>query len=163
MREADLPAEQPEAQEEARVSRPDADARRTGGAAVPARSRPCPPVGLIWRVRGRETFRELARAPARRRGPLSLRFVPDERAVPPRVAYALGRSVGSAPVRNRLRRRLRAAIHERAALLAPGSYLVGAGPGAVTMSPDELRGAVAELLRGVRAGGVPGAGDGASR
>ena len=50
--------------------------------------------------------------------------IADPAAVPPRVAFAVGRSVGSAPVRNRVRRRLRALA--RAHELAPGWYLIGA-------------------------------------
>lgn len=55
----------------------------------------------------------------------------------PRVAFAIGRRVGSAVARNRLRRRLRAALAELE--LAPGSYLVSAGSEAVHLSPTELR------------------------
>ena len=42
------------------------------------------------------------------------------------MAFSVGRSVGSAPVRNRIRRRLRAIARARASQLAPGWYLVGA-------------------------------------
>ena len=42
------------------------------------------------------------------------------------MAFSVGRSVGSAPVRNRIRRRLRAIARARAGQLAPGWYLVGA-------------------------------------
>ena len=42
------------------------------------------------------------------------------------MAFSVGRSVGSAPVRNRIRRRLRAIARARAGHLAPGWYLVGA-------------------------------------
>ena len=145
-READLPAEQPEAQEEARVPRPDADASRAGGAAQAPGPGPRPPVGLIWRVRGHATFRDLARAPAHRRGPLAIRYLPQPAGEPPRVAYAIGRRVGNAPTRNRLRRRLRAVVQADADRLAPGAYLVAAGPAAVSLGPAELRAAVAELI-----------------
>ena len=50
----------------------------------------------------------------------------DPSAVPPRVAYAVGRSAGNAVDRNRVRRRLRALVHAHAAELVPGWYLVGA-------------------------------------
>jgi len=53
-----------------------------------------------------------------------------------RVAYALNRSVGTAVVRNRLRRRLREVL--RSAPLAPGAYLVSASVAATTLSRDEL-------------------------
>jgi ribonuclease P protein component len=54
-----------------------------------------------------------------------------------RVAYAVGRTVGGAVVRNRVRRRLRALV---AALpLAPGDYLVSVGPEAADLPFPELR------------------------
>lgn len=59
---------------------------------------------------------------------------------PPRVAYAVGRSVGGAVVRNRVRRRLAGSMAARAAALAPGAYLVGAGPRAAEASFLELDG-----------------------
>lgn len=66
---------------------------------------------------------------------------------PPRVAYAIGRSAGNAVVRNRVRRRLRAAVAEHADRLRPATaYLVSAGPGAVAMSAAELSRTLARLL-----------------
>jgi ribonuclease P protein component len=60
---------------------------------------------------------------------------------PPRVAYAVGRSVGGAVVRNRVRRRLRAVLHAETARsgLPAGLYLVGARPSAASASFAELR------------------------
>ncbi len=50
---------------------------------------------------------------------------------PPRVAFSVGRPVGNAVARNRVRRRLRAAMHEHADCLQPGAaYLVRTTPGA---------------------------------
>jgi ribonuclease P protein component len=58
---------------------------------------------------------------------------------PPRVAYAVGRRVGGAVARNRVRRRLRAVVAAEAAVLAPAHvYLVGAGPAAAKTSYREL-------------------------
>lgn len=66
---------------------------------------------------------------------------------PPRVAYAVGRGVGNAVARNRLRRRLREAVRGHAALLQPASaYLVGAGPEALDMSWNALSEAVSGAL-----------------
>jgi ribonuclease P protein component len=65
----------------------------------------------------------------------------------PCVAYAVGRSVGNAVERNRLRRRLRAVVRAHGHLLRPDTaYLLSAGPRAAAMSPAELTGAVADLL-----------------
>lgn len=66
---------------------------------------------------------------------------------PPRVAYAVGRAAGNAVARNRLRRRLRAAVREHADLLEPGvAYLVGAGREALGVSYETLSAAVARAL-----------------
>ena len=66
---------------------------------------------------------------------------------PPRVAYAVGRPVGNAVERNRVRRRLREAVRSHSALLRPASaYLVGAGPEALDMSWDDLCEAVSRAL-----------------
>jgi ribonuclease P protein component len=79
-------------------------------------------------------------------GPITVTFVHDEVATPPRVAYSVGRKVGSAVIRNRLRRRLRAIVADYAARLAPGAYLISARPRAAQMSFDELRSAVGGAL-----------------
>jgi ribonuclease P protein component len=62
-----------------------------------------------------------------------------------RVAFAVGRQVGTAVVRNRVRRRLRAAARDLD--LQPGAYLVGAGPEAVGLPYPELQGHLAEAVR----------------
>jgi len=93
-----------------------------------------------WRVRDRASFAALRRSGARRRvGPLTItRLEPAAGGSPvPAVAFAIGRSLGGAVDRNRLRRRLRAILAE--VDLAPGTYLVGAGPAAATLSHQELR------------------------
>ena len=55
-------------------------------------------------------------------------WVADNAALPPRVGYAIGRAVGTAVDRNRVRRRLRAIFAEqaRAERVPAGLYLVGA-------------------------------------
>jgi ribonuclease P protein component len=147
MREAHVPAEQPKAQEAPRLPVPHAEPGRSGGAQGPTPARPHAPVGLIWRVRDRATFAVLARAERRARGPVTIRFVPGESEAPPRVAYAVG-GVGNAIVRNRLRRRLRAAVAgAEAELAAGGAYLVSARREALTMPFDALVEALAALFR----------------
>ena len=81
-----------------------------------------------------------------RRGPITVTWLPGDPAVPPRVAYAIGRGVGGAVVRNRIRRRLRALTHEVRARLEPGAYLIGAAPEAATVSFGELRTSLCEAL-----------------
>jgi ribonuclease P protein component len=50
-------------------------------------------------------------------------MLPDSSCDTPKVAFAIGRRVGSAVARNRLRRRLRELL--RSAPLVPGLYLFG--------------------------------------
>jgi ribonuclease P protein component len=105
----------------------------------------------IERLRGRSAYHALAQHGRRvRRGAVTLAFLADQTETPPRVGFAVGRRVGPAVTRNRVRRRLRAIMQELAgqaeAGLASGAYLVGAGPAAATQSYRELKGQVAECL-----------------
>ena len=83
------------------------------------------------------------------RGPITVTFVETGSTDPPRVAYAVGRRVGGAVERNRLRRRLRAIVQELGAELGPGAYLVGAGRGAASQSFGELKDTVSQALQDV--------------
>lgn len=105
----------------------------------------------VTRLRGRGTFRALARARNRgRSGPVQVAFVPGEPGSSPRVAYAIGRRHGNAVRRNRLRRRLRACVRAAAqparGHLPAGAYLVAADPAATGLSPRELEQRVGEAL-----------------
>jgi ribonuclease P protein component len=151
MREADLPAEPAEAQQEARISSPDADPRGSQRPedASPARSRKA--LRLIRRVRGHGTFRDLARTPVRRHGALGARLLPGDPDQPPSVAYAVPKAVGGAVERNRLRRRLRAMVRELESELVPGgAYLLSAGPAAMNTTTTELRETLQTVLRAAR-------------
>ena len=69
-------------------------------------------------------------------------------AEPPRVAYAVGRHVGGAVVRNRVKRRLRAAVHANRDALSPGhGYLFRATPASAHESAHELAESVRVILR----------------
>jgi ribonuclease P protein component len=133
MLEEDVPAEQSEAEEDPRIPHPDAHPRRARSDRSSAQQGPRQPLRLIWRVRDRAMFRALARGRRRRAGVLEVTAAdlrrPDE---PPRVAFAIGRNVGGAVVRNQVRRRLRSAARDHRDLLRPGwGYLVRvAAPGA---------------------------------
>ncbi|MGZ6928931.1 MAG: ribonuclease P protein component [Acidimicrobiia bacterium] len=105
---------------------------------------------MIHRVRSRATFARLGRARPHRRGPLWVRCVAID-AGSPQVAYAGGRPVGNAVTRNRLRRRLRAAVAAREGLLADGrAYLVGATAAASDCTPTELDAWLASCLEAAR-------------
>jgi len=86
-----------------------------------------------------------------RRGPVSVTFLPGgpEETGPPRVAYAVGRRIGGAVRRNRLRRRLRAVVADLAPELRPGAYLVGAAPEAADLPFGELKAVVSRAVRAV--------------
>jgi len=147
MGEADISAEQSQTRQESRLPSSDVDSGWTRHPAVPPAQGSAPPVGLIWRIRDRQTFIQLRRDGRRfRRGPITVTFVDGTPDVPPRVAFAVGRKVGGAVVRNRLRRRLRAILAELATSLRPGAYLISAAPAAADMTFGELRNTVSEAL-----------------
>lgn len=67
---------------------------------------------------------------------------------PPQVAFQVGRRVGSAVTRNRVRRRLQAAVRGHAGLLDPGfAYLVVAAPGAKDATAVDLSDQLGRALR----------------
>lgn len=87
-----------------------------------------------------------------RSGPVWLTHLPAEPGDdgPVRVAFAIGRTVGGAVVRNRLRRRLRAILLDAirsSQRIPPGAYLVGVRPEATTLSFAELRTRMHAALR----------------
>lgn len=102
----------------------------------------------LWRVRDRSSFAALRRDGIRRRaGALTVVRLPVAAggSPVPAVAFAIGTPVGTAVVRNRLRRRLRALLVEVGP--PPGTYLVSAGPPARAASDQELRAALVEAMQ----------------
>src|SRR5439155_4372807 len=123
------PAQQPQAGEEARLPPSHVDPRRAGHPPVAPAQGSAPSFRLIWRIRDRATFVALARSRRRvRRGPITVTWAPGAPAEPPRVAYAIGRRVGGAAVRNRIRRRLRTIVGDLRPVLGPRAWLIGAAP-----------------------------------
>jgi ribonuclease P protein component len=143
-REAHLPAQQASPRQAARLSPPDGHPGGAQRPAVPPPQGAPPTLGLIWRIRDRRTFAELRRRGRRaRHGVVSvthLRAAGADVALPPRVAFAVPRKVGTAVVRNRLRRQVRAHLSARAAssALAPGAYLVHLAPPAAEVGRAAL-------------------------
>ncbi|MFM8268129.1 MAG: ribonuclease P protein component [Ilumatobacteraceae bacterium] len=110
---------------------------------------------MIWRIRTRTTFRRLAAEGRRvRAGALWCTALvdPPGTATPPRVAFAIGRPVGPAVVRARLRRRLRAIATTAAAegRMVSGDYLIGVSPEAADSSSAELRPMFDQMLAKLR-------------
>jgi ribonuclease P protein component len=62
------------------------------------------------------------------------------------VGYAIGRSVGGAVLRNKIRRQLREILATRESALAPGWYLIGVQPHAAKRTFAQLGAAVDDLL-----------------
>jgi ribonuclease P protein component len=139
--EAHISAQQPPAGHPARLPPSDEHAGGPGDRSITAPEGPRAPLGLIGRVGDRATFDALRRRGRRARsGPVTVVHVPGSYEV--RVAYAVGRKVGPAVVRNRIRRRLRAAVRDLDASsggLATGAYLVSVGSEAAGRTYRELR------------------------
>ncbi len=149
--EEDLPAQQSSSGEEARLPHPDGDP--IGPCGPPGASSPGPrsSVGLIDGIRDRATFAGFGRGHRASCGPLRLRFVrsvgTSAQSGHARVAYAINRKVGSAVVRNRIRRRLRAALVELDRVgpeaLPNGAYLFSAAAGIAELPFSEVERLVA--------------------
>lgn len=152
--EANLPAEDAAPGPAPWVSPPNVDTRRPPDRAVAAAARQEPAVGLTWRIRNRRTFDALREHGNRaRRGVVTLVHLPSDDApgspsVPPQVAFAVGRRVGRAVERNRVRRQLRQIVGElvRQGRVPPGALLVIVRQGGRERSYHELQTDVAGAL-----------------
>lgn len=102
------------------------------------------------RLRRRQDFAEVVRRGRRTaRGPLVLHFAPPAPGAsgPACAGFVVGKIVGPAVVRNRVRRRLREVVRARLTVLPPGARLVvRAQPGAADLSYDALAGLVDAAL-----------------
>jgi ribonuclease P protein component len=148
MDEAHIPAEQPPSGAASRVPSSDVDARRARHHQGPPRQGPPPAVGLTRQRRDPRVFEALRREGQRvRRGPITVTWLPGGTGDVPQVAFAIGRKVGGAVVRNRVRRRLRAVTAELSTSLRPGAYLLGASREAATVPYRELRETMVQALR----------------
>ena len=100
------------------------------------------------RIHDRSTFLALRRSRARASaGAVSVVRVDRDARTAPALAFAIGRNVGGAVVRNRLRRQLREEFRD----LAPpsGAYLVTVRPGAGAVDAAELRRCLRAAVAGV--------------
>jgi len=90
------------------------------------------------------------------RHPLLVLYVAPNDGQATRLGISVGRRVGNAVVRNRVKRRVREAVRHRYAQLVPGQDLVFiARPPAAASSWPELRDATEELLRRARVLAAP--------
>ena len=99
---------------------------------------------MVAPVRSREDFAALSRSRARgSSGPIWIVHAPPTDPEHPvaQVAYAVSKKVGTAVVRNRVRRRLRPLMDDLDAhgLVPPGGYLIGARPDVVGLPAADLR------------------------
>lgn len=148
IREAYLSTKQSPTSAQAWFSRPHEHSRWPSRSEVSPCQGPGSPVRLIDRVRERDTFIRLRREGTRVRiDPLWCSSVPDPNVSPPRVAFAIGRAVGPAVTRNRLRRRLRALLANSD--VPPGIYLFGASERACELTFDELSQQLTQLMTAV--------------
>lgn len=103
---------------------------------------------MIGRLHGRAAFGRLTRDGSRvRAGALWCTYVLDPSVSPPQVAFAIGRIVGPAVTRNKVRRRLRSLLQQHHQGLPAGLYLVGARPAVAALSFDELMSDLDRMLR----------------
>jgi len=159
--ETDLSAQRAKARQDSWIPEADVDQGGAGRDSVAPPEGPATALGLIpamsvvqsagvgvERIRSQRTF-DLFRTfgTSGASGPLRVKFVQRNSWSRAEVAYALGKKLGGAVVRNRLRRRLRAIVSTESAGLSPGAYLVSAGPGATDLSFDELRAAMSQAVR----------------
>jgi ribonuclease P protein component len=147
IREAHISAQQPPASQAPRLPCPHVDARWSRGAQEPSRQGPGASVRLIDRIRSRDAFRRLTHDGTRiRRSALWCTWCPDPSTTTTSVAFALGRALGPAVRRNRLRRRLRAILREVEPTMPGGLLMIGATPAAIELTFGELRRQLEQLL-----------------
>jgi len=148
--EAYVPAERTTSCSQARFPSPHVRPCRSGDREGPSPQGPSPSVCLIDRIHERAVFGRLGRdADRARSGPLTVLRAGVPGSTRPAVAYAISRKVGSAVVRNRLRRQLRVVCSELAAdgRLDPAAYLVVVRPEAAGAPMSVLRDAMTAACR----------------
>jgi ribonuclease P protein component len=118
-------------------------------------ARSAAPRPQLWRITDRRSFQALRRSRARARsGCCSVTWLPaSDPTAPPRLGFAVGRAAGPAVVRNRIRRRLRAAARDLrvAGRLPAGTYLVAAGAEAAQVPWPDLVAALGDAVQAATA------------
>src|SRR3972149_2400566 len=170
--EADLPAQEATSRQGARLPRPDEVHRRPARSGRSPGSWSEPPDGLtdgrglhrprLVMLSRPQDFAALQEHGAMRSHPLLAARTRRTDLETTRFGLATGRVLGSAVVRNRVRRRLREALRVMAPSFQPGwDVLIIARPGMVNADHEELVGALRRLL--ARGGGIGGPAHGGRR
>lgn len=160
MNETDLPTKHTQTGQNPRISQEDVDQGRAGCDPVPPGKGASPAVGVTTggppvhhgaaragRIRSRRAFEAVRRHGRNgRSGPLTVSFLGQPTWSRAHFAYAIGRQVGPAVTRNRLRRRLRAIVADDVGSLPAGAYLVRSGAEGARLGFDELKVAMSRAL-----------------
>ena len=156
MYEAHLSTQRSQAGEDPRVPQANVDKGRPSSDSGASGQGTPTPVGVtsdrlrrspMAPIQSHQTYADLrSRAVRGRSGPISVGFVPQPTWLRSEVAYAVGRKVGGAVVRNRLRRRMRAVLADKAEHLPVGAYLVRCGPESPSLTFEQLKEAMTQAL-----------------
>lgn len=157
MDETDLSAQRAQTSQNTRVSQADVDQGWPRGDPVAPGEGTPPAFGVsedsvhrafgVGRVRSHRTFEALRKTSRRgRSGPISVSFIEQPSWSRAEMAFAIHRRVGTAVVRNRVRRRVRAVTGELAPSLPIGAYVVHIGPGGPGLTFDELKVAMSRAM-----------------
>ncbi len=147
--EAPVSAQRSETCKKARLPQPHEYPRRPSRSSVASPEGPRPPVGMIERLSSRRTFDELRAHGVRTgRGPVRLLTRPNL-THSARIGYAIPRNVGSAVVRNRIKRRMRAVLIELDSEfgLSGGDHLIRVTAPITDWSHAKLRRMMADLMQ----------------
>jgi ribonuclease P protein component len=106
---------------------------------------------LIGHISQRATFARLSdEGTYVRSDALWCRLVVDPNLSIPHIGYAIGRQIGGAVVRNRLRRRLRAIMSTHQTDFSPGWYLIGVSEAARSYDYSQLESSASRLIQAIR-------------
>ena len=147
-----FPTKQPSPLQEAWLSPSHEYPRRPCDSQISPGKGSSPAFRLIGRIRHREVFSRLSKEGTyvRSHG-LWCSLLLDNSLENAHIGYAIGRQVGGAVERNRIKRQLRVLFAARSSQLRPGWYLIGVTPKATGSTWDQLGGLVDRLIGQIEA------------